>query len=388
MVACRIVPVVLSLLLASYSIAQNGSPRQQEQAALPPESLSFGEVSSVPVPSLPAESIEAPLLCDKQGRILFRLATPEAGVEDPVSVSSDGKTVVRFAREKMNDITHPVILSVFFADSDVYLLTRGSTPLGYRTKWRTPTGEVIEQQASKSSTFVAHFMPDGSYAGAVVLDVPFQAMRLGVFENGDFLIAGAEPTSEEPRVAIVASNGQLRRLLELKGDVHARQNSGTSQESSDPTALPRMVPAPGDLPMSSFAETLMVVVSTSQVVRDGRNLLLIRPVRAPVFSISPSGEISVHKLKIDGDYTLYTIKPDGDLWIVEFLRNVPNSEAVELSTYAFDPESGLPLRKYLLAPDAGWGLACADSDTLTFVAADEKTNSLKIVKLAAGAGAN
>jgi len=385
MVAYRIVSVVLSLLVATCSIAQNGSQWQQEQAALPHESLSFGEVSSVEVPALSADSIGAPLLCDKQGRILFRFATPEAGVQDPISVSADGKTVVHFSKEKINDITHPVILSVFLADSDVYVLTRGSAPLGYSTKWRKPTGEVTEQQASKSRTFIAHFTPDGNYAGAVVLDVPFQAMRLGVFEDGDFLIAGLDAASEEPRAAIVASNGQFRRLLELNGDVHARQDSDTSQKSRDSSALPRISSVLGDRTKPSATDTLFGVASTSQIARDGRNLLLIRPLHAPVFSISPSGEVSVHNLKMENVSRLYTIKPAGELWIVEFLHNVPNTEAVELSTYAFDPETGLPLRKYLLPPDVGWGLACADGDELTFVMADGKTNSLKIVKLAAGA---
>lgn len=131
-----------------------------------------------------------------------------------------------------------------------------------------------------------------------------------------------------------------------------------------------------------MTETLFGVVGTSQIAKDGQNLLLFRPLNGPVFSISPSGEVTVRKLKMEGDYRLYTIKAAGGLWIVEFLHDVPNSAAVELSTYAFDPESGAPLRKYLFPPDTGWGLACADGDELTFIVADERTNALKIVKLA------
>jgi hypothetical protein len=328
------------------------------------------------------------LSCDAQGRVLFRLATPENGIEDPVSVSSDGKTVIRFAKEKINDIPRPVMLSIFLAGADVYALTKGSTPLGYETKLRTPTGEVTQQQASKSGMFIAHFAPDGNYAGAVSLDLPFQATRFGVFENGDFLISGADPATDEPRVAIVASNGQLRRFLELKGDVHAQQESDESGKSSDPTALPRFKSAPESPPGSFATRTLRGAISTSQIAKDGRDLLLFRPLNGPVFSISPSGEVNVHRLKVEGDYRLYTIKAVGGGWIVEYLHDVPNSAAVELSTYAFDPESGAPLRKYFFPTDTGWGLACAGGDELTFVVADEKNNTLKLVKLAPGAKSN
>src|SRR5208282_237620 len=248
MTACRgISRTLLPLSLAIFCLGQD-VPQVPDRTAKKPEEISLTEISTVEVPSLPAESIGAPLMCDPDGGILFRLATPEAGPEDPVSVSKDGKTVVRFGRDKVNDIPRPALHSAFLAGSSVYIITRGSAPLGYETKWHTPTGEVSEQPASKSGTFIAHFERNGNYAGAVSLDLPFRPLQLGVFENGDFLIAGADPSSGEPRVAIVASNGQLRRFLELKGDIHAQQESETPEREKDPTALPRFRPAPGRPP--------------------------------------------------------------------------------------------------------------------------------------------
>ncbi len=261
----------------------------------------------------------------------------------------------------------------------MYALTKGSVPLGYDTKLRTPSGEVVSQPASKPGTWVARFEHDGNYPGAVRLDIPFKPLHLGVFQNGDFLIAGAEPSTDEPRVAIVASNGQLRRTLELKGDVHALEKSDTAGREKDPTGLSRRS-APG-----SAEPSLLSAVYTSQIANDGPNLLLFRPMNGPVFSISPSGEVRIHKLRVNGDYRLYTIKASGSSWIVEFLRDVPHSAAVELSTYAFDRDSGAPLRQYFFAADIGWGLACVDGDEFTYVVANQPTNTLKLVKLAPGA---
>jgi hypothetical protein len=55
-------------------------------------------------------------------------------------------------------------------------------------------------------------------------------------------------------------------------------------------------------------ETLLGVVSVSQIARDGPNLLLFRPTNGPVFSISPAGKVRVHRLKVEGDYRLYRVK--------------------------------------------------------------------------------
>jgi hypothetical protein len=375
MAACRSVRGLLLILTAVACFAQS-TPQHSQKAAAAPDKVSLNEVSTVQVPSLPAESIGAPLFCDPDGRILFRLARPDTGVGDPVSVSKDGKTVVRFGKEKIYDIPRPVLLNEFLVGSDVYILASGSTPLGYETKWRKPNGEVVSQPATKSSTFVAHFEGDGRYAGAVRLDVPFRPSELGVFGDGSFLITGIDALSAEPRVAIVSSDGQLRRFVELKGDVHAQKDSEISGKERDPTALPPMARG------VDFVKSLVGVVSGSQIAKDGPNLLLFRPLNGPIFSISPSGEARAHKLRTGGSYNLFTIKATRNAWIVELITDVPPDKPAEFATYAFDPESGAPLREYSFATNLGWGLACADGDEFTFVMADPEKNNLKFVTLA------
>jgi hypothetical protein len=350
--------------------------QQLPQHSSQPDKVLLEEASSALVSSVPAESIAMPVLCDADGNILLRLAMPDTGVEDPVSVSGDGKTVTRFGKEKINDIPRPLPLSMFLSGSEVYILTRGSISLNSDVKWRKPNGEVETDPASKSTSFVARFRRDGTYVGAVPLDLSFKPLHLGVFENGDFLVAGYDPPTDEPRVAIVGSNGQFRKFVELKGDVHARVESDASaREKNDPTALPRSKTWEG------FAESLRDVVSTSQIATDGPNLLLFRPVNAPVFSISPSGDVRVHNLQVKGDYRLFTIKATRDSWIVEFIYDLPDRTAQKFATYAFDPGTGAPLREYFFPTDLGFGLACADGDKFTFVMANIEGKTLELMKL-------
>ena len=372
MAACRGVRLLgVCILAAVWSYAQQLPPHSSH-----PDKVPLQEASSVLVSSLPAESVVMPVLCDADGNILLRLAMPDTGVEDPVSVSSDGKTVTRFGKEKINDIPRPLPLSMFLSGSEVYILTRGSVSLNSDVNWRTPNGEVVTHSAAKSTSFVARFRRDGTYVGAVPLDLSFKPLHLGVFENGDFLVAGYDPPTDEPRVAIVGSNGQLRKFVELKGDVHARAESDASaREKDDPTALPRSKTWEG------LAESLRDVVSRSQIATDGPNLLLFRPANTPVFSISPSGEVQVHNLKVKGDYRLFTIKAARDSWIVEFIYDLPDGTAQKFATFAFDPETGAPLREYFFPTDLGFGLACVDADKFTFVVANIEGKTLELMKL-------
>jgi hypothetical protein len=373
---CR--PTVFAAVVAiaaSFCPAQNLPSHLTENPTDAVEKVSLATVSVVEIPSLPAESIAAPVLCQSDGGVLLRLAMPGTGLEDPVSVSEDGKTVVRFDRSKINDISRPTIRGLFPKGTDVYVLVMGSIPLGSEIKLRKPNGEVVSEPTSKTSFFVGRFRQDGTYTGSVPLELPFKALQLGVFDDGDFLIAGMDPSTSEPRVAIVASNGQLRRLLDLTGDVHPLDGSSQGGDR-DPAALPH------NKPWRGFAESLRDVVLTSQIAEDSRGLLLFRPSSGPVFSISPAGEVRARKLRVEGTYRLFTIKRARDSWIVEYIHDVSGSAAQEFSTYEFDPDSGGPTREYFFPTDLGWGLACADGDEFTFVAADEKAGMLKLMKLA------
>lgn len=374
MTDCRRVACSLCVF---FSLVTCGFAQQARSGLVVPQKVPLTQASTVPVPSLPPEGI-GPIYCDRGGEILLRLVTPEAGMEDPVSVSADGTRVVRFGKEKIYDVTSPSLVNAFLAESsDVYILTTGRESLGYEAKLRAPSGKVVHQPATKASRFVARFKPDGSYAGAVRLDLPFQPISIGVFADGAFLITGMNSSATQSRAAIVGSDGQVLRLVELRGDLYVADGGDEStSKQKDPNALPQFKADDSSRP--SFLDAML----GSQIVSDGSNLLLFRQNTNTVFSVSRSGEVTSRKLKIDSDYRLNTIKTSGNVWFAGLLREVPSrGPAVEFATYAFDPETGNPLREYSLPGDFGFGLACVDGDELTFVMANQETNSLKLVRL-------
>lgn len=97
--------------------------------------------------------------------------------------------------------------------------------------------------------------------------------------------------------------------------------------------------------------------------------------------------MQIHKLKAGGNYEVFTFRSAKSSCTAELLHDLPQGNGEESSTYAFDPESGVPLREYLFPKDLGWGLACTDGEKFTFLVANNENKNLSLVELA-GSGVN
>jgi hypothetical protein len=363
--------LLCAVALSYPCIAQEVSSSRN---AAEPVTIPMEVASTVQVSSLPAESIALPLICSPEGAIFLQLATLN-GIEDPISISSDGKTVTRFGREKISDLPHSTPVQMFVGGTDLYMLVVTTSPLGRAVEWRTPAGQLQRVQDGKFNFFIVRFQPDGNYLGAVPLDLLFQPLHFGVFENGDFLIAGMD-SHREPHEALVSSAGQFERSVEIEGDVHLRSDSDASKKQNDRMALPQSAPS-----NDYFTGSLSGVLYASQIIRDGPNLLLLRPGSPVVFSISPGGEVRTQELKVPREYKLSTIKAVRNMWIAEFTHDYADDRGWEFAAYAIDPASGLPLKRFDYPRELGFGMACTDGTEFTFLEAGAETKVLKLLKV-------
>ena len=376
--------LVFTLLVVACSMAQDASQRPQAPLFPEPDKVPLAVVSTVSVSSLPSRdlALALPLLCGREGTVVVRFFSmsptqpPEGG--EPLAISAEGKVVARFGTEKIADVQQPRPLGIFLADGDLYMLTSGQVPEGHQTKLRTPKGEVVQYPAVKRQYYVARFKGDGTYVAATALDIPFKPIQLGVFYNGDFLIAGEDPATGNPRLAIVSSRGAFLRSVELKGDIHAPTESEVRHGSQDKNALPRF--APGE----TYGESLMDVVYTSEIAGRGSDLLLFRPFGSTVFSISAGGEAHAVRLNVPGELQIHEVKPAQNSWFVEFTRHESGNKVGELVTYEFDSVTGDVLKQYIFPNDLGFGLACADGARFTVIMADSTSDGVKLVTLAPG----
>ena len=365
---------------ALFCGAQRRSPVSPEKLSTGVPSVSLEEMAIVDVPSLAAESYGLPILCSADGTLYLQVASMVGmnGMGDSISISSDGKRVVQFGRDKISDIPRASIGDMFLEGNDLYLLTLTTAPAGHTVEMRTHSGEVQRGESIRAEYFISRFRSDGSYLGSVRLDLPFQPLHLGVFGNGDFLIAGAAAHSE-PQQALVSSTGQFQRSIDIKGDIHVQSDSNSSKANKDSIALSELGSGPAD---TFSGGSLLGSVFGSQIIADGSNLLIIRPGIPRVFTVTPGGEVHAQDLKLPGKYKLDSIKALHDMWIANFTYDRNEKTGWKLAAFAINPTSGEPVKQYTYPDDLGFGIACTDGTEFTFVKANPETKSLQLVKAA------
>lgn len=366
------ISIAVALLLIVQCFGQESPPPavapQPEKPRVTRTALEVESITDIPFVTSPF--IAAPVVCGGDRSIFVRTASSGA-VGNLIAISSDGKWTTSFDLNKMTDIVDPSATTFFVRDVEVYLLVRGSLLEGELRRLRRPDGS-LETQPLHSDTryYVAHFKSDGTYMGAVSLDIPMVPLQIGVFQNGDFLIAGTTKDRQQARVALVKSNGQFDRFIELKDDIRIREEADPT--GADPAALPRIG--------KRFGEGFADAVRVSTIIGDGRNLLLVRKGQnSPVFSISAGGKVESTRLNVPDGYRLWDIRTTRDFWVALYMHRISDAAGVEFSSMAIEPNTGKVLEAYSYERFPGFGLACTDGIEFSFLIRDD--NKLRVLKL-------
>lgn len=364
----KIAGFAFSFLLVALAAAQDSLDARQQVSGIPLVQLQAAYTREVPFVAM--DAISTPILCAGDGSSFVQLVrvntqSASSAMGDILAISRQGDQVVQFGLSKINDITEAVDLNLAVGDSDLYLLVRGSIPENKILTFRKPDGGIFRQQAGRVQEYVARFKKDGSYLGAVRLEIPFAPLQLGVFPGGDFLIAGYEKNTFEPRIALVKSSGQFQRWVELPGDLHGRSNSTAEADSvdkkdSDPAAFPRFG--------KTFNDNLAFAVHTSMIIADGRNMLLLRPdYKVPVFSVSPGGEVKAIHLEMPAGYALADLKVANGKWIGIYTQRRQDGNGLQIETVALDPATGKMTAQYTYSHSLGLAAACVSQDQISFL---------------------
>lgn len=371
---CCLAVLLLTPCLAQQPEAASNSVTEKPAEGIPPIYLKVA--STTPVSGI-SESLLTTALCGPDNSIVLRVAGL-AGVGDLVSISADGQKVVRFNAFKVSDIENPKFYQYFVGGSDVYVLTRSSKPTDETMKLRTPNGDIVTQRKFSTKDYIVQFQRDGAFVKSIALDLPFTPQQIGAFPSGGFLVAGAsKDASLKPVIALLKSDGQLDRYLELKGDIRAAQE-GKKEDAKDPVALPRWAAHGAD-----NKQSLTVAENLSLIVADGRNLLLLRSgQKTPIFSVSPGGEVRAITPDVPSGFTLYDLRSSQNTWVALYTHphsDNPKDAAVDIETYALDPISGKAIARYVYPGFMGFGLAC--SDGVEFTVLERPGDKLQLVKL-------
>ncbi len=327
------------------------APRNDSQQSAPSSSIPQVELTlskDDKMPAVPSTGIwEIPLMCSSDGTPFIEMAVvgeKGIGIENVlVSISKDGAR--NFVLKKAPGL-HAVREKGFFpGDSAVAFLVNATRD--ERESKQTiivANGERHERTGKfgEKHDFIVIFDRKAEYKETIELDLPFAALRIGIFPSGNFLVVGFDQFRRAPQLVILREDGTLLRLLDFPRRYSVQGNESKSQER----AWSRL-PAGG-------ATTF--VLSGAQLVSSGRSLLLVVPRTTAVLEVTEGGEVSRHPLSIPQGFALDSFIPSGSGWYVSLRKTsgdgnqsspVAMHELPPAVIYEFNPQDGTPVRKII-----------------------------------------
>ncbi len=127
--------------------------------------------------------------------------------------------VVPFLTDKMTDIPHPSV-TYLGLDPDISANRVSFRVTGIddsKVKTTTSTDEAGHTRTDKDATdaainYLARFDKDGTYKGAIKLDLPFLIFKFAAFNSGTLLAQGLDQ-NKVPRIALLDASAQFMRYL-------------------------------------------------------------------------------------------------------------------------------------------------------------------------------
>jgi len=268
----------------------------------------------------------------------------------------DENGTVTFETNKISDIVEPKWIADFASDSELDMLIEGNTHTEQRSK-KTDSGEdeVYWETTGEPRYYIARFDADGSYKGALKLDLPFRPMQLSGFSSGNFLVTGPDDR-QVTRVAVLDSSGQLLRDIEFAKE---------RQQAAEKTFKQSF-----GMQASSETAALMLSLRTSFFPYQSDVLYVRGGTGAPIYEINPGGEAHPVKIKSREGYSVeYMIPTDRNWFIVstESGKGFDSKRVVD----ELSPSNGELLAHYVIE-GAGREKAVADgqSDVACFHAGE------------------
>jgi len=250
------------------------------------------------------------------------------------------KGIVTFQVGQMADIPSPYAHGGFISPSAVFIGVDGiRNPEQHDEPLEDAEGHkmILRKTTGERRRYIARFDKDGTYKGAITLDLPFYVSTFATFESGTMVAQGLDG-SKLPRIALLDSNGQLIRYLQLDKDISAGLE----------------VPAK-ELKYSGLSADAGSIVLTSEfTLSDGKILFLRSLASTTVYEIQESGEVRAVKVKAPDGYDVDGLIATDRNWLIRFRKPNPTvawSDARH-ALFEVDPKTGALLREYRgSAPD-------------------------------------
>ena len=289
-----------------------------------------------------------------------------------VALTPEG--VVPFLSDQMTDIPHPSATGLGL-DPDISagkVSFRVSGIDDSKVKTTTWTDEDGHAHTDRDATdaaihYIARFDRDGTYKGAIKLDLPFLIFKFATFDSGTILAQGMDQ-NKAPRIALLDTSAQFMRYLDLRKDI------STSLGASDE-----------DVKCKGCTESaLSVVISSYFIPWNGKMLFWRAFMNQPsVYEVQESGEARLVRLKATEEYEIgQPVRSDRN-WLLRVRKANGGGIDAHDSLLEVDPRNGEPLREYRIKEPDKFSKAivsCFFDGEFWGVRHDEKERNIKVVR--------
>jgi hypothetical protein len=253
------------------------------------------------------------------------------------------KGIVPFLRDKMTDIPHAETtwggLSPSISASGISFGAMGIDDEKVDTKtWTDAEGHTHAEKDVTNAVlpYIVKFDNDGTYKGAIKLDLPFNLYSFAAFSSGNLVGHGADQ-NKIPRIALLDASAKFLRYMDLRKDI-----STSRSVSAD------------DIKCNGCTADVGSVIFNGYFTPADGNILFKREFSgvARIYEIHESGEARVVDIKSPHNYEIGALIASDRNWFLEFKK--PNAKGIQPdgfdSLLEVNPQNGEPLREYRLKP--------------------------------------
>jgi hypothetical protein len=340
---------LLSLTFAGVAESQNALPPATPGQEIQVPSYLLHKNSLTQAASLPTAPILYPLRCGSRGEIFLRMFHSGDTIGSPiVELNSDGKSVVRtydFRKIQDSEVPHADKFgAVDFQVTGSHLYVVGSAQMG---------GKDLHAQVLEFST------TDGSYDGAIPLEMNFMPYRIAFYESGGFVTTGLltrfDPQTHkartEPATLRYGADGRLVDYVHLFGETTFAGDVPRQQE----------IALMGGISLAGYGSTVYMLGAKTGTAL---NLYEIQ---------EGSPEVVRRKLWVPGEnWDPLEFLVSGESILVDFVYNLQSSgKTKEFVNYSLP--SGQPVSIEREADDVYGAFACYDwQGQYTYISSENK----------------
>ena len=319
---------ICALFVAFQLVGQGLSGKAAVPPSIPVVDLNFKDDPSVA--GLAASPVLAyPLECSTDGKLFVEMLAPPDFSKRELYAVSPSKGAYRLDGTQMSDLHDVTITSYYPTPSLVAFLV-------YATR------DTTEPRKAEHHYYLATFDKDFAYKRAVQIPDQFHPLHIGAFDDGVFLISGADE-ERMLRLFLLNADGSVLRVLDSPTEF-GRGYKKLIRISSE-LAHGRISPAAQMVP---FLDSI---------------LLISRSSRIPVLEVKSGGAIREVQLDLPKgmDYVVDSFVPSSDdKWYVRFNVVAPPGKAFSNDPilYKVDPSNGKLLEQFHPVGALGSEIAC------------------------------